>query len=66
MKKGNYQWGIFYYDKNDPRLFIDQNLNFSRAAAINGQIVNFAHRKKFVRILGLFLLACVIVFMTIR
>ena len=66
MKKRNYKLGIFYYDKHEPRLFIDENLNISRAFAVNGQIVNFAHWKKFISILGLALLIGVLVFMIFR
>lgn len=66
MKKRDYKLGIFYYDKNDPRLFIDENLNPSRAFAVNGQAVNFAHWKKFVGILVLALLVGVLAFIIFR
>ena len=66
MKKRNYKFGVFYYDKDDSRLLIDENLNLSRAIAVNGQIVNFAHWKKLVGILGLAVLIGVIAFMIFR
>lgn len=66
MKQRDYKFGIFYYDKDEPKLLIDENLNLSRGIAINGQIVNFAHWKKLVAILGLALLVGVIAFLIFR
>ena len=66
MKQRNCKFGIFYYDKDEPRLLIDENLNLSKAFAVNGQIVNFAHWKKFVAVLGLALLVGVALFLLLR
>ena len=65
MKKRSYKFGVFYYDKDEPRLFIDESFNLSRAFAVNGHIVNFAHWKKLAGILGVVLLFVVLVVLAI-
>lgn len=66
MKQRNCKFGIFYYDKNEPRLFISENLNLTRAFAINGNIVNFAHWYKLVAIIGIAVVIGIVAVMLLR
>lgn len=51
---GNYRWGIFYFNRRDPRVVLPKR------AAWMGWTLNFAHPGSYLILLGIFLVAALI------
>jgi len=44
----NWKWNLFYYNKEDNRLFVDKKISS------HGATINFAHPKSYLFIIGIF------------